>query len=139
VTAPFQGGCACKAIRYEVSSEPFAVMECHCRDCQYASGGAAATVAIVPRPAFTLTKGTPKAYTVKGESGGNVTRFFCADCGSPLYSFPGDAPIAAVKAASLDDPSWLKIGGALYVSSAQPWAHIDRNLPAFEKMPPMGG
>ena len=139
MVAPFQGGCACKAIRYEVASEPFAVMECHCRDCQHASGGPSAVVAIVPRVAFKLTKGTPKAHTVKGDSGADVSRFFCADCGSPIYSLPGDGPIAAVKAGSLDDPGWLKLGGAIYVSSAQPWAHIDRNLPMFEKLPPGGG
>jgi hypothetical protein len=138
MVAPFQGGCACKAIRYDVSAEPFAVMECHCRDCQYASGGAATVAVVLPKPAFALTKGTPKAYTVTGDNGGAVTRFFCGDCGSPIYSTPHNAPIAVVKAGSLDDPSWLKLGGALYTSSAQPWAHIDRNLPAFEKMPPMG-
>jgi hypothetical protein len=135
MVAPFQGGCLCGAVRYEVASEPLAVMECHCRDCQKASGGASTVAVVVPKPAFRVTGGTPKGFAVKGESGGTVTRFFCAECGSPLYSAP-EGPIAVVKAGSLDDPSWLKIGGALYVSSAQPWAHIDRNLPCFEKMPP---
>ncbi|MBV9905422.1 MAG: hypothetical protein JO346_12670, partial [Alphaproteobacteria bacterium] len=44
--------------------------------------------------------------------------------------------IMVVKAGSLDDPSWLKIGGALYTKSAQPWAHIDPNGLKFERMPP---
>ncbi|HEV2650142.1 MAG TPA: GFA family protein [Rhizomicrobium sp.] len=139
MTAPFQGGCMCGAVRYEVSSEPFAVMDFHCRDCQYASGGSHATVVIIPAAAFKLTQGTPKRYTVKGDSGQTVTRSFCGDCGSPLFSEPQSGQIWVVKAGSLDDPSWLQVGGAIYTKSAQPWAHIDPNKAHFDKLPPQAG
>jgi hypothetical protein len=39
VVGPFHGGCMCKAVRYEVTAEPFAVMDYHCRDCQCAPVG----------------------------------------------------------------------------------------------------
>jgi hypothetical protein len=32
------GGCACGAIRYEISAEPLAMNHCQCRDCQRKSG-----------------------------------------------------------------------------------------------------
>lgn len=126
----------CKAVRYEVSAEPLAVMDCHCRDCQYASGGAFTTAVVVPKTAFRLIKGTPKRYASRGDSGAEVARLFCGECGSPLFSEPPDGRSWVVKAASLDDPSWLKMTGSLYISSAQPWAHIDATLPKFDKMPP---
>ena len=85
---------------------------------------------------LTVTKGTPKSYTSTGDSGGKVTRMFCGDCGSPLFSEPDVGPFQVVKAASMDNPGKLTVGGALYVSEAQPWAHIDPAKPAFEKMPP---
>src|ERR1700712_4946909 len=106
MVAPFQGGCACKAVRYEVSSEPFAVMECHCRDCQHSSGGAATVAVVLPKPAFALTKGTPKGYTVTGDNGGAVTRFFCGECGSPPFRPPHHPPIPAVEDGTPDDPPW---------------------------------
>lgn len=34
----FTGGCACGAIRYEISSEPLFSNHCQCRDCQRKSG-----------------------------------------------------------------------------------------------------
>jgi len=139
MVAPFQGGCRCGAVRYECSSEPVAVMECHCRDCQYASGGASTVAVVVPRGALTVSKGTPKSFAVAGDSGGTVARFFCAECGSPLYSAPSAGPFQVIKAGSLDDPGWLTLGGAIYTSSAQPWAHIDPNKMKFEKMPPGAG
>ena len=34
----FTGGCACGAIRYEISAEPLFMNDCQCRDCQRRSG-----------------------------------------------------------------------------------------------------
>jgi hypothetical protein len=113
-----------------------AVMDCHCRDCQYASGGSHTTAVVVPAAAFKLTKGAPRRFYVTGDSGTEVSRAFCETCGTPLFSEPPGGRIWVVKAGSLDDPSWLKIGGALYVQSAQPWAHIDPNKLKFDRMPP---
>jgi hypothetical protein len=113
-----------------------AVMNCHCRDCQYASGGGFSTVVVVPAAAFKLIEGTPRQFSVKGDSGQDVTRSFCGTCGTPLYTAPPSGAIWVVKAGTLDDPSWLQMSGALYTKSAQPWAHIDPNLMRFEAMPP---
>ena len=136
MVAPFQGGCMCKAVRYEVTAEPMAVMDCHCRDCQYASGGSHTTAVVLPAGSLTITRGTPTRFSSLGDSGGTVTRAFCGACGSPLFSEPpAERALVIVKAGSLDDPSWLTPGGALYVKSAQPWAHIDRARLVFDGMP----
>ena len=136
MVALFEGGCRCGAVRYTVSAEPMAVMDCHCRDCQYASGGSHTTAVVVPAAAFALTKGAPRRYSSLGDSGREVSRGFCETCGSPLFSTPPGGTLVVVKAGSLDDPSWLEVRGALYAKSAQPWAHIDPNKLVFEKMPP---
>ncbi|MGN6147226.1 MAG: GFA family protein [Rhizomicrobium sp.] len=133
---PFQGGCRCGAIRYEVLAAPIAVMDCHCRDCQYASGGSHTTAVVVPATAFKLTQGTPKRFFTTGDSGQQAARGFCDNCGTPLFSEPPGGQMWVVKAGTLDDPSWLQVGGALYTKSAQPWAHIDPNKLQFERMPP---
>ena len=38
MSKPYTGGCACGAIRYEISAEPIAMNDCQCRDCQSTSG-----------------------------------------------------------------------------------------------------
>src|ERR1700759_1595072 len=101
-------------------AEPIAVMDCHCRDCQYASGGSHTTAVVVPIAAFQITKGTPKRFFRTGDSGQQAARGFCETCGTPLFSEPPGARMWVVKAGTLDDPSWLKVGGALYTKSAQP-------------------
>jgi hypothetical protein len=136
MVAPFSGGCLCGKVRYEVASEPVAFMICHCRDCQYVSGGEPAAVVVVPKPAFRLVKGTVKGFAVKGESGAEVERQFCPDCGTPLFSRLGAMPqLWAIKAGSMDDSSWLKPTAFLWTHSAQPWAHHDSALKSFDKGP----
>ena len=80
------GGCLCGAIRYEATGEPIFSTHCHCRDCQRASGSAYVATARLPAAGFRITKGSPKRFVGKADSGNEVTRVFCGDCGSPLYS-----------------------------------------------------
>ena len=134
--APFSGGCRCGAIRYTCSAEPVMVANCHCRDCQYASGGGASTVALVPRPAIEIEVGEVSRFSVVAENGKQVTRQFCGVCGSPLFSELESMPqLFVVKAGSLDDPSWLVPGAHIWTRSAQPWSLADDGLPRFETNP----
>lgn len=132
----FTGGCLCKAVRYECSAEPIAMGNCHCRDCQQATGSAYASVLLVPQSALTIT-GEVKYYDVIGDSGGIVGRGFCPNCGSRLFSKPPIPELMGITAGSLDDPSWFRPAMDLYTTSAQPWDYMNPDLPKFAKMPPM--
>src|SRR5262249_35144416 len=52
------GGCACGAIHYECNVDPVIMLNCHCRDCQRASGSAYAAVVAVPKAAVQM-RGAP--------------------------------------------------------------------------------
>src|SRR5256885_427364 len=105
-TVPFSGGCACGAIRYECSSPPFTSLNCHCRDCQRASGSAYGSFAVVFTDGFRLIRGAPRFYRKMSDGGNPMLRGFCADCGSPLIvEEPHRPTLRLLHAASLDDPS----------------------------------
>src|SRR5213596_1551536 len=70
------GGCACGAIRYEVTAEPIVTFNCHCRDCQKTTGGPYTPVFYVPAKAFKITKGTPKYFGTTSEMMGDNVRVF---------------------------------------------------------------
>jgi hypothetical protein len=50
--AKVTGGCACGAIRYEVTADPIVMFNCHCRDCQKATGSGYTPVFYVPANAL---------------------------------------------------------------------------------------
>ena len=130
------GGCACGAVRYEISADPIFQVACHCRACQYASGGAPTLAALVPKAAFRITKGEAKTYWSDGDSGAQVGRSFCAECGTPLFSQPAaNGDIAVIKVGGLDDPSRFTVQANIYAKAAQPWHHMAEGVPRFETMP----
>ena len=132
---PFTGGCLCENIRYECSAQPVLMGNCHCRDCQQATGTAFAAAILVPRRAVTIT-GDVKYYDVTGDSGGIVSRGFCPNCGSRLFSKPPISEFMGIMAGSLDDPSWFQPRMDFYTASAQPWDYMNPDLPKFATLPP---
>ena len=133
MTTPLTGGCLCGAIRYTVSAPVTGLRACHCTHCQKTSGTGSSVNAVVPGAAFTITQGTPRRYTDKGDSGRTLFRYFCADCGSPLYSQREKSPERiVVRAGSFDHPPAVNITAHIWTRSARPWSHID---PASEQHP----
>ncbi|WP_439815615.1 GFA family protein [Zavarzinia sp. CC-PAN008] len=137
MVAPFTGGCMCGKVRYRVDAEPMMFAFCHCRECRYVSGGEPASVVVVPREAFHITAGEVRNYRSQAKSGNFVTRKFCPDCGTPLFSDVEAMPaIWVVKAGSMDDDSWLTPALTVWTDTAAPWAHRPAGLPEFPENPP---
>jgi hypothetical protein len=135
VQVPFSGGCTCGAIRYECSSVPAFSWNCHCQDCQRASGSAFCPVLYVPRMALTI-RGKSKYYDVRAESGNKVSRGFCPECGAPVFIQAELVPdLQGLWASSLDDPSQFQPSVQVWTRSAQPWDCLHPTLPRVEKTP----
>ena len=132
------GGCACGAIRFTISGPFIATGACHCTDCQKTAGGGPNYVVLVPPGALTIEKGTPRTWLGHGDSGAEVGRSFCADCGTPLWAGATDGPFITVKIGALDDSSDFTPALHVYAASAPAWHPMDDGLPRFEKMPPAG-
>lgn len=131
----FTGGCQCGAVRYECSADPICTGNCHCRDCQKASGSGYIPALGVPTDALRIT-GTVKYFESRADSGHTVSRGFCAACGSRLFGKSAEmGAITAIMAGSLDDPSRFKPAMDIYTSSAQLWDHMNPQLPKFAKLP----
>lgn len=129
-----KGHCLCGAVEYESSADPMSFVLCHCRDCQYISGGEPAAAVIVPKDSFRVTKGEVKSYRSNAESGNSVVRQFCPECGTSMFVGSSAKPeLWAIKAGSLDDPSRLKPTVFIWMQSAQPWAHKDTSIPSLDK------
>jgi len=131
------GGCLCGAVRYESTGEPGFSLQCHCRDCQRSSGTAFIAAMRVPADGFRITRGEPSRYVKKSDAGNEVTRLFCGRCGSPVCIRVSTRPdIVGLRVGTLDDPSVFRTEANIFVKSAQPWLHLDPNLPRHDTYPP---
>ena len=126
------GGCACGSIRYECKSEPILAYKCHCRACQRASGSGFVALLWAHSDKLHLTANEPKYYAVAADSGRQLKRGFCAECGSNVLLQPGFPDIIFIVAASLDDPSQCKPQAEIWTSCAQPWDMLNTSLQQFD-------
>jgi hypothetical protein len=130
-----EGGCYCGKVRYVAEGEPMRKGQCHCRECQFITGGAPNMFVVMPSAGFAYTKGAPKQFT-RGDLENPVTREFCPDCGTHLATRPPGRPVIVVKVGTLDDPKLY--GGpqmAIFTIDKQPFHQIPDGLPTFERMP----
>ena len=136
MTTPLSGSCLCGAIRYTVDVPISELRACHCTHCQKASGAAGSVNAVIPGAAFHITQGRPKRYDSAAASGRTLYRFFCGNCGSPIYSQRATAPETVVlRAGTLDSGDNMNITANIWTASARPWAHIDTASRQFPGQP----
>ena len=133
----YTGGCACGAIRYEISDEPIAQNDCQCRDCQRKSGTGHGSYLTFPDKRRVKLEGEATHWDIVADSGAVKTRAFCPTCGSPVsLTFRAAPDLFTIHAASLDDPSRYKPQAVTYAIRGHAWDHLDPALPKFDKMPP---
>lgn len=133
---PITGGCACGAIRYSCSAKPLFSWNCHCRDCQRASGSAYCPVMYVPKTALTITGSTIKYARLHAESGRVVERGLCTECGSNLFILAELVPdLQGLWAGSLDDPNQFRAQINVWARSAPTWSQLDPTLARLDVAP----
>lgn len=127
-----EGGCLCGAIRYRIDKAPERVGVCYCRQCQRAGASEGSHAVGIEVDDFTLLEGSPKFFVAEADSGHEVRRGFCEECGSHLMAYPVGYPgFMSVRVASLDDPAPFAPQVAFYIESAQPWTRLPEGVPHF--------
>jgi len=130
------GGCYCGALRYEAEGDPIMKGECHCRECQYLTGGQANDFMAMPDPGFRYTKGTFKAFR-RADREHAVTREFCPECGTHILTRSPALPQAVIlKVGTLDDTSVFgQPQVVMQTADAPSFHHIPEGIPSFERFP----
>ncbi len=131
-----EGGCYCGDVRYKVSGDAVFKGQCHCRECQYISGGAPNMVMAFSEAGFEYSKGEPKGFA-RSDLDSPVTREFCANCGTHLVSKPPAMPgVLIIKVGTLDDPSQFPGPDmAIYTCDSQSFHMVPDGVASFERTP----
>lgn len=122
------GGCYCGKVRYHVTGLGTEVTECHCSQCRKQSGhryavvdARAGNVEIDGEDGITWFRASPSAE-----------RGFCSTCGSHLFwrSLGGDD--MAILAASIDEPTGVRMTCHIFVKDKGDYYEITDDLPRFD-------
>ena len=130
-----RGGCYCGKVRYTAEGESNFKAQCHCRECQYMTGGGPNYFMMMPAAGFRYDQGLPAQFT-RSDLERPVTREFCAACGTHLVTRPAGMSMLVLKVGTLDDPA--QYGGpqaAIYAIDKQAFHCVPEDLPTFERLP----
>jgi hypothetical protein len=106
------------------------MLVCACLDCQRATGSGHSSVALVPADALELV-GKAKSYDRPSDSGATFTRYFCPDCGTPLYGRSSRAPDIRMVPVGFfaGQNSWFAPTQLIFARSQQSWDLVADHLP----------
>ena len=131
-----EGGCYCGALRYRAEGDPIFKGQCHCRECQYVSGGHPNVITAMPEAGFSYVKGMPKQFTRK-DLPTPVTREFCGECGTHILAkSPGLPGALLIKVGTFDDPTVFgRPDMVIFTIEKQSFHTIPEGIAAFERYP----
>jgi hypothetical protein len=128
-----EGGCACGAVRYRLTSAPMFVHCCHCKDCQRQTGSAFVINALIETDRIERLKGDPEPATVPTDSGRPHDIYRCPQCKTAVWSDYGRRKVLSfVRTGTLDDPSAVTPDVHIFTRSKLPWVRLPESVPAFE-------
>lgn len=121
------GGCYCGQVRYQANSVSREVTECHCSQCRKQAGhryagtwARTSDVAIEGADTITWYRASPDAE-----------RGFCSICGSHLFWKQSNEDNMGILAASVDEPSGLRLAKHIFVANKGDYYEITDGLPQF--------
>lgn len=127
----YRARCACGGLKIEAKGEPYAVVVCHCRDCQRRTGSAFGAGVYFQAGEVELPEGA-RIYERAAPEGRMVVNYFCRECGTSLYwtsDLHKDG--VAIALGAFDDPSTFKPLRSVWEQSKAEWVHFDETLPGL--------
>lgn len=128
----FEGGCACRHVRYRLTGPPLFVHCCHCTWCQRETGSAFVINALIEADRVELLSGSVEVIDTPSASGKGQKIHRCLNCRIALwsnYAGAGDA-VRFVRVGTLDEPTRMPPDIHIYTSTKQPWVILPEAVPA---------
>jgi hypothetical protein len=127
-----EGGCACDAVRYRLTSEPLFVHCCHCLNCQRQTGSAFVINVLIEADRVELLAGDPQPVEVPRDDGSTQTIYRCPSCQIAVYSQYARPEVRFLRAGTLDDPASVAPDVHIFTRSKLPWVALPESVPAFD-------
>ena len=128
-----EGGCACGAVRYRLTSDPLFTHCCHCLNCQRQTGSAFVINLLIETDRVELLAGTPQPVDAPRDDGSVQTIYRCPTCQVAVFSQYGSPRVRFVRGGTLDDPRGVTPDVHIYTRSKVNWVTIPQSVPAFEE------
>ncbi|MDC9720529.1 MAG: GFA family protein [Gammaproteobacteria bacterium] len=134
-TQSISGSCLCGQVSYKAVTVPLFQAHCHCQDCRKNGGSAFAALVFVPIEDLTW-KGDTHTFCHLADSGAEMTKHFCPNCGSQLFGTNNKKPSRIhIKVGTIDNATWFQPQCNVWASSRLPSTPVSPDVKDFATMP----
>lgn len=131
----YSGKCLCGAVTYEADGQPIVVAQCHCDECRRLSGTGHTVGAMFSAEAVRIS-GKLREYKYLSGKDSEVSKAFCATCGSPIYGTNSRLPDHLTLAmGSMDDAKGLEVQVVIFERDKQHWDQLGPEVMSFATQP----
>ena len=132
MTITFTGKCLCGEVTYTANGQPIVVAQCHCEECRRLSGTGHAVGAMFLADAV-IVSGKVKEFRYISYSASEVSKVFCANCGSPIYGKNTRLPDhLTLSLGTMDDATGLDVEVVIFERDKPHWDRLGDEVISFE-------
>ena len=128
-----EGGCACGAVRYRLTTDPLFTHCCHCLNCQRQTGSAFVINLLIEAARMELLAGVPQPVEVLRDDGSKQRIFRCPTCQVAVFSEYGRPGVRFVRGGTLDQPDEIAPDVHIFTRSKVSWITLPDAVPAFDE------
>ena len=128
-----EGGCACGAVRYRLTTDPLFTHCCHCLNCQRQTGSAFVINLLIEAARMELLAGVPQPVEVPRDDGSKQRIFRCPTCQVAVFSEYGRPGVRFVRGGTLDQPDEIAPDVHIFTRSKVSWITLPDAVPAFDE------
>ncbi|WP_324752709.1 GFA family protein [Roseovarius sp. Pro17] len=135
MTKKYTGKCLCGKVTYVVIGPPIVVAQCHCNKCRRLSGTGHTVGAMFTSDAVTIS-GKLNEFSYLSDKNSQVTKAFCATCGSPIYGKSTRTPgHLTLTLGTMDDACGLEVEVVIFEREKPHWDQLGQDAVSFATQP----
>lgn len=131
----YTGRCLCGDVTYVANGPPVVVAQCHCEECRRLSGTGHTIGAMFAAEAVTL-HGNLGTFRYKSGKNADVTKAFCAACGSPILGTSSRTPgHVTLPLGTMDNADGLEVQVVIFERDRPHWDCLGEEVIVFRTQP----
>ncbi len=135
MTKEYTGKCLCGEVQYTADGPPIVVAQCHCEECRRLSGTGHTVGAMFVLDAVSVS-GKLSEFSYSSDIGSEVTKVFCASCGSPIYGKNTRLPDhLTLSLGTMDDARGLEVEVVIFERDKPHWDQLGEDVVSFATQP----
>ena len=130
-----EGRCICGEVKYKITDKLLFTQACHCKDCKIITGSSYVVNSSVLDNTLFVEGEISSSIKLKAGSGASSRTYFCAKCGTYIYTdYESAVGRLNVRTKTLDNSEDFPPQAHIFIKDKDPWLNLADNVVCFDQI-----